>query len=168
MKKEYLQRTANIFPYCLFSCILLSPCPRWVKLNPSKSSVTITWSRKIPAKSYFDHSMESKLPLELKLPFREVETTLFPKERKLPLGVKTTLLNLQCIYIYIDKRIYSQQALTILPNICIIYLSFSLRYTGSKTISFTSSSSCETKVFQIFKAKAAKWFLADIVTEDIN
>ena len=67
-----------------------------------------------------------------------------------------------------DKRISSQQALTILPNICIIYLRFFVRYTRSKTISFTSSSSCKTKVFQIFKAKAAKRFLADIVTEDIN
>jgi hypothetical protein len=33
-----------------------------------------------------------------------------------------------------DKLICSQQALTILLNICIIYLSFSVRYTGSKTI----------------------------------
>jgi hypothetical protein len=83
------------FTHCLFSCIVLSPCPRWVKLAPSKSNVTLMWSRKIPAKSYFDPSMESKLPLELKRPFRGVETTLFPKGRKWPLGVKTTLLNLQ-------------------------------------------------------------------------
>ena len=45
--------------------------------------------------------MESKLPLELKRPFRGVEPTLFPKGRKLPLGlekntVKSTLLNSQC------------------------------------------------------------------------
>jgi hypothetical protein len=42
------------FTYCLFSCIVLSPCPRRVKLVPSKSNVTLTWSRKIPAKSYFE------------------------------------------------------------------------------------------------------------------
>ena len=55
---------------------------RWVKLAPSKSNVTLMWSRKTPVKSYFDPSMESKLPLELKRPFRGVETTLFPKGRK--------------------------------------------------------------------------------------
>jgi hypothetical protein len=63
-----------------------------------------------------------------------------------------------------DKLICSQQALTILPNICIIYLSFSVRYTGSKTVSFTSSSSCKTKVFQIFKAKR---FLAEQIVKTL-
>jgi hypothetical protein len=64
-----------------------------------------------------------------------------------------------------DKFICSQQALTILPNICIIYLSFSVRYTGSKTISFTSSSSCiKTKVFQIFQAKR---FLAEQIVKTL-
>ena len=43
-----------------------------------------------------------------------------------------------------------------------------MRYTGSetsKTISFISSSSCKTKVFQIFKAKR---FLAEQNCQDIN
>jgi hypothetical protein len=60
-----------------------------------------------------------------------------------------------------DKWICSQQALTSLPNTCIIYMSFSVRFTGSKTISFTSSSSCKTKVFQIFMAK--RFLAAQIV-----
>ena len=38
----------------------------------------LSWNRSLPAKSYFDHdpsmTMESKLPLELKRPFRSVET----------------------------------------------------------------------------------------------
>jgi hypothetical protein len=64
-----------------------------------------------------------------------------------------------------DKLFCSQQALTILPNICIIYLSFSVRYTGSKTISFnTSSSRCKTNVFQIFKAKR---FLAEQIVKTL-
>ena len=40
--------------------------------------------------------MGSKLPSELKRPWRRVKTTHLQKGRKLPLGVKTTLLNLQC------------------------------------------------------------------------
>jgi hypothetical protein len=51
------------FTYCLFSCIDLSPCPRRVKLAPSKSNVTL------PAKSYFDSSMESNYPWSLNDPF---------------------------------------------------------------------------------------------------
>ena len=46
--------------------------------------------------NHFDPFMGSKLPLELKRPLRRVKTTLLQKGRKLPLGVKTTLLNLQC------------------------------------------------------------------------
>ena len=46
--------------------------------------------------NHFDPFMGPKLPSELKRPLRRVETTLLQKGRKLPLGVKTTLLNLQC------------------------------------------------------------------------
>jgi hypothetical protein len=113
------------FTYCLFSYIVLSPCPRWVKLAPSKSNVTLMWSRKIPAKSYFDPSMESKLPLELKRPFRGVETTLFPKGRKWPLGVKTTLLNLQCRYI---EWTFSYRYIEFTFSYRYIELTFSYRY----------------------------------------
>ena len=53
-----------------------------------------------PMNNHFDPFMGSKLPSELKRPLRRVKTTLLQKGRKLPLGVKTTLLNLQCIYIF--------------------------------------------------------------------
>ena len=46
--------------------------------------------------NHFDPFMGSKLPSELKRPLRRVKTTLLQKGRKLPLGLKTTLLNLQC------------------------------------------------------------------------
>ena len=44
--------------------------------------------------NHFDPFMGPKLPSELKRPLRRVKTTLLQKGRKLPLGVKTTLLNL--------------------------------------------------------------------------
>ena len=47
--------------------------------------------------NHFDPFMGPKLLSELKRPLRRVKTTLLQKGRKLPLGVKTTLLNLQCI-----------------------------------------------------------------------
>jgi hypothetical protein len=79
---------------------------------------------------------------------------LIPKNSE----IDTFIENINCWETFATKNkwICSQQGHTILPNICIIYLSFSVRYTASKTISFTSS--CKTKTFQIFKAKR---FLAE-------
>jgi hypothetical protein len=56
-----------------------------------------------------------------------------------------------------DKWMCSQQALTTTYY-------FSVRYTGYKTISSTSSSSWKTKVFQIFKAKR---FLAEQIVKTL-
>ena len=46
--------------------------------------------------NHFDPFMGPRLPSELKRPLRRVKTILLQKGRKLLLGIKTTLLNLQC------------------------------------------------------------------------
>ena len=57
--------------------------------------------------NHFDPFMGPKLPSELKRPLRRVKTTLLQKGRKLALGVKTTLLNLQCIFEIDDSNVIS-------------------------------------------------------------
>ena len=68
------------------------------------------------------------------------------------------------------KLICSQQALTILPNICIIYLSYtgiySVRYTGSKTISFTSSLRVVKQIKYQGQVGFGRTKCQDTVTED--
>jgi hypothetical protein len=85
-----------------FNLTLRNLTQRWVKLDPSKSNVTLMEPRKVILTMTFPWlPWPWPLPLELKRPFRGVEPTLFPKGRKWPLGlkkntVKSTLLNLQC------------------------------------------------------------------------